>query len=102
MIKQDLYFNLIWLFGANISFTHILKWFLDVALEADVSLPNYTENDNYGTQISKDEDSVSTPGNNRCGKKTMFPMVFAYEEAKSPRSPLGQMNLNSKFLVRSQ
>lgn len=71
----------------------------DVALEADVSLPNYTENDNYGTQISKDEDSVSTPGNNRCGKKTMFPMVFAYEEAKSPRSPLGQMNLNSKFLA---
>ena len=45
------------------------------------------------------EDGVSTPNSERCGKKTMFPMVFAYEEAKSPRSPLGQLNLNTKFMV---
>ena len=47
------------------------------------------------------EDAVSTPNSERCGKKTMFPMVFAYEEAKSPRSPLGQLNLNTKFMVRN-
>lgn len=44
------------------------------------------------------EDSLS-PNNSRCGKKTMFPMLFAYEDAKSPRSPLGQISLNTKFMA---
>ena len=26
-------------------------------------------------------------------------MLFAYEDAKSPRSPLGQISLNTKFMV---
>jgi hypothetical protein len=40
-----------------------------------------------------------SPSNNRCGKKTLFPMVFGYQEAKSPRSPLGTVNLNTHFMV---
>ena len=56
------------------------------------------QNEENEVKMSKD-DEVSTPNSERCGKKTMFPMVFAYEEAKSPRSPLGQLNLNTKFMV---
>ena len=41
---------------------------------------------------------LSTPGNARCGKKTMFPMTFGFKDAKSPRSPLRNMNLNTNFL----
>ena len=68
------------------------------ALIADCRTDICIENEEPEVKMSKD-DVVSTPTNERCGKKTMFPMVFAYEEAKSPRSPLGQLNLNTKFMV---
>ena len=35
--------------------------------------------------------------NTSFGQKVMFPMTFGYEEAKSPRSPLGAVNLNANF-----
>ena len=35
--------------------------------------------------------------NTSCGQKVMFPLTFGYEEAKSPRSPLGAVNLNANF-----
>jgi len=68
------------------------------ALIADCRTDICIENEETEVKMSKD-DVVSTPTNERCGKKTMFPMVFAYEEAKSPRSPLGQLNLNTKFMA---
>ena len=68
------------------------------ALIADCRTDICIENEENEVKMSK-EDAVSTPNSERCGKKTMFPMVFAYEEAKSPRSPLGQLNLNTKFMV---
>ena len=77
----------------------ILLLILDTAaLIADCRTDICIENEEPEVKMSKD-DVVSTPTNERCGKKTMFPMVFAYEEAKSPRSPLGQLNLNTKFMV---
>jgi len=68
------------------------------ALIADCRTDICIENEENEVKMSKD-DEVSTPNSERCGKKTMFPMVFAYEEAKSPRSPLGQLNLNTKFMA---
>ena len=56
------------------------------------------KNDYSAIGSSGPEDMLS-PSNNRCGKKTLFPMVFGYQEAKSPRSPLGTVNLNTHFMV---
>ena len=67
-------------------------------LEGDCQLPIATENDDSAIGTSGPEDILS-PCNNRCGKKTLFPMVFGYQEPKSPRSPLGTVNLNTNFMV---
>merc|ERR1712156_482317 len=72
----------------------------DENIETTESCNEGKENTVSGISIDKETDgTLSTPSNNRCGKKTMFPMVIGYEEAKSPRSPLGQLNLNSKFMA---
>ena len=73
----------------------------NAALIADCRTNICIESEEAEMKDSKDNDLMSTPNSKRCGKKTMFPMVFAYEEAKSPRSPLGQLNLNTKFMVRN-
>merc|ERR1712156_230113 len=72
----------------------------DENIETNESCNEEKENTVSGITIDKETDgTLSTPSSNRCGKKTMFPMVIGYEEAKSPRSPLGQLNLNSKFMA---
>jgi len=68
-----------------------------VTQESDCRSPLVIENDDSAIGSSGPEDILS-PCNNRCGKKTLFPMVFGYQEAKSPRSPLGEVNLNTKFM----
>merc|ERR1712152_128670 len=68
-----------------------------VTEESNSSEPD-TKEDPATDMPSFGEDS-SSPNNSRCGKKTMFPMLFAYEDAKSPRSPLGQISLNAKFMA---
>ena len=77
---------------------HILKILGIVTLESDYRSPTVIENDDSAIGTSGPEDILS-PCNNRCGKKTLFPMVFGYQEAKSPRSPLGAVNLNTNFMV---
>jgi len=72
----------------------------DENIETTESCNEGKENTVSGISIDKETDgTLSTPSSNRCGKKTMFPMVIGYEEAKSPRSPLGQLNLNTKFMA---
>lgn len=70
---------------------------VSVTEESNSSEPD-TKEDPATDMPSFGEDS-SSPNNSRCGKKTMFPMLFAYEDAKSPRSPLGQISLNTKFMA---
>ena len=60
-----------------------------------------SDSNDSSIEMSSNAEDILSPTNNRCGKKTMFPMVIGYQEAKSPRSPLGQLNLNPKFLVSS-
>ena len=69
-------------------------------LESDCRSPLLIEDDDFASKISlRPGGGIITPNNARCGKKTMFPMTFGYEEAKSPRSPLAAMKLNTKFVV---
>jgi translation elongation factor EF-1beta len=73
---------------------------LVIKLESRVSQLEKTRN---GIEPASDVPSVYedvlSPSNNRSVKKTMFPMLLAYEEAKSPRSPLGQATLNTNFVA---
>jgi len=58
-----------------------------------------SDSDDSSIETPSNAEDILSPSNNRCGKKTMFPMVIGFHEAKSPRSPLGQVNLNPKFMA---
>ena len=69
-------------------------------MESDCRSPLLIEDYNSEMKMSlRPGGGILTPSNARCGKKTMFPMTFGYQEPKSPRSPLGTLNLNTNFVV---